>query len=143
LVVPCLGVCPVCSVVPAAQGSTVSGRTTTPTVAPVPAWSPALSAGRTSWRRSCCCSANTVTGGYHSLQLHKHTYSRYLKDCFQSRTSHLWVAAVYTEPCEFSLNTASGNTYLAACSAERCCPPMDSHWSLLVLVACQPVQRED
>lgn len=38
------GVCAVYSVGPFRLASTVSGRTTTPTVRPVPAWSPAPSA---------------------------------------------------------------------------------------------------
>lgn len=67
------GVYVVCSAVPTHQASTVSGRTTTPTVAHVPASSHVQYAERTSWRRSCCCSVSTVTGGYCSLELHTHT----------------------------------------------------------------------
>lgn len=60
----CAGVCAVSSVGPTHQVSTVSGRTTIPTVGRVPVLSLARCAGRTSWRRSCCCSVSIVIGGY-------------------------------------------------------------------------------
>lgn len=60
----CAGVCAVSSVGPTHQVSTVSGRTTIPTVGHVPVLSLARCAERTSWRRNCCCSVSIVIGGY-------------------------------------------------------------------------------
>lgn len=60
------------SVVPTRRVSIVSGRTTTHTVALVPASSLVLYAERTSWRRSCCCSVSTVIGRSCLLELHMH-----------------------------------------------------------------------
>lgn len=62
----CAGVCAVSSVGPTLQVSTVSGRTTIPTVGHVPVLSLAQCAERTSWRRNCFCSASIVIGGYRS-----------------------------------------------------------------------------
>lgn len=59
----CAGVCAACSVAPARRVSTVSGKTTTLTVAPAQAWSLVQCAEKTSWKRSCCCSVSTVIGG--------------------------------------------------------------------------------
>lgn len=68
----CAGVCAACSVVPTRRVSTVSGRTTTLTVALVRASSLVQCAERTSWKRSCCCSVSTVIGGFCSLARHAH-----------------------------------------------------------------------
>lgn len=58
------GVYAVSSVGPTHQVSTVSGRTTIPTVGHVPVLSLARCAERTSWRRSCFCSVSIAIGGY-------------------------------------------------------------------------------
>lgn len=93
----CTGVCAVCSVAPTHQVSTVSGRTTIPTVALVPASSLVQCAERTSWRRSCCCSVSTAIGGCCSLGLHMHTPGIETKAFMrtQLKTSGGWIIYVF------------------------------------------------
>ena len=132
-----------CSVDPTHRVSTVSGRTTTPTVAPVPAWSPVQYADRTSWRRSCSCSVSTAIGMYCSLELHTHapdTETEVFMRLVLMKTSGEWIIHVFFHIMNYSITSLICSVICDEKCAYQCISVCLCRW---VHAVCESLYTED